>query len=261
MIINQIKKHLTNNLSSIAHNVARRMGLAFLLPGMLVLLISACSPAAPSTTQPPNATTAPVGAATPIAPVATQPPANTSVLPTDPRAAVEYALRAQPKAMPFKTTTTIDSGSKQMNTTVEIESPQRVMLVTDTRSVISLDGQCYEKTGDAAWQTCTNAATGKTALANASSLLDDSVINDAISIIQSATLSGSETLNGINARIYDYTSSGKLMGMQVDSSSKMWVDEKTGLPIKVVTTSTVSGSTTTFTQLISYDPTIKVQAP
>jgi len=74
-------------------------------------------------------------------------------------------------------------------------------------------------------------------------------------------LSGSETLNGIAARIYDYTSSGILLGVQVVSSSKMWVDEKTGLPIKVVTTSTVSGSTTTFTQLISYGSTIKVQAP
>jgi hypothetical protein len=49
--------------------------------------------------------------------------------------------------------------------------------------------------------------------------------------------------------------------MQVDASAKMWVDEKTGLPIKVVTTSTVLGSTTTFTQLITYDSTIKVQAP
>jgi outer membrane lipoprotein-sorting protein len=91
--------------------------------------------------------------------------------------------------------------------------------------------------------------------------MDQATIEAGIAIIKTATLSGSETLNGIAARIYDYTSSGPLMGMQVDSSSKMWVDEKTGLPIKVVTTSTVSGSTTTFTQLISYGSTIKVQAP
>jgi outer membrane lipoprotein-sorting protein len=163
--------------------------------------------------------------------------------------------------MPFKVTTTIGSGSNQMVTSAVIESPQRIMLVTDTRSVISLDSQCYEKTGAGAWQTCTSPATGQTAQAAASSLLDQATIDAAISIIQSAKLTGNETLNGINARIYEYTSSGQLMGMQVDSTSTLWVDEKTGLPIKVVANSTVGGSTTTYTQLITYDPTIKVQAP
>ena len=261
MINNQTKIHVTNNLNSLAHNLARRMRLAFLIPGMLVLLISACGPVAPSTTQPPNATTAPVGIALPNSPTATQPPANTSVLPSDPRAAVEYALREQPKAMPFQVISTIGSGSNQMVTTVVIETPQRIMMVENTHSVILLDGQCYEKTGDGAWEPCTDPTTGKTAQANAGGLLDESIINDAIGIIQSVKLTGNETLNGINARIYDYSSSGKLMGMQVDSTSTLWVDGKTGLPIKVVTNSTVNSSTSTFTQLITYGPTIKVQAP
>ena len=261
MINNQSKHRAISNLSSIFHNVARRMQLAFVVPGMLVLLISACGPAAAATTQPPNATTAPVGIASPNAPAATQAPASNPNLPSDPRAAVEYALRTQPKSLPFKVTTTIGSGSDQMVTSAVIETPQRIMMVDATHSVIILDGKCYEKIGDGAFQTCTDATTGQTAQANASSLLDQATIDAAIAIIKTATLSGSETLNGISAHVYDYTSSGPLMGMQVDSSSKMWVDEKTGLPIKVVTTSTVSGSTTTFTQLISYDPTIKVQAP
>ena len=261
MIKNLTLNRTTGNLSSLSHRVARRMHLAFLLPGMLVLLVSACSPAALSTTQPSNATTAPVGIASPNALAATQPPANKSILPDDPRAAVEYALRAQPKAMPFKVTSTFGSGSNPMVTTIAIESPTRIMMVTNTRSVISLDGQCYEKTGDAAWLTCADPTTGKTAQADASGLLDESIINDAISIIQSAKLTGNETLNGISARIYDYTSSGQLMGMQVDSTSSLWVDEKTGLPIKVVMNSTVGGSTSTYTQLITYDPTLKVQAP
>jgi hypothetical protein len=148
-----------------------------------------------------------------------------------------------------------------MVTSAVIESPQRIMMVDATHSVIILDGKCYEKIGDGAFQTCTGATTGQTAQANANSLLDQATIEAGIAIIKTATLSGSETLNGMAARIYDYTSSGPLMGMQVDASAKMWVDEKTGLPIKVVTTSTVLGSTTTFTQLITYDSTIKVQAP
>jgi len=261
MIKNQTPNRATSNLNSFAHNVTRRMGLVFLIPGMLALLISACGPAAPATAQPPVATTAPTNAVSTNAPAATQAPANTSGLPQDPLAAVEYALRTQPKSFPFKETTTIGSGATQMVTSAVIETPQRIMMVDATHSVIILDGKCYEKIGDGAFQTCTDASAGQTAQATANSLIDQATIEAGIAIIKTATLSGSETLNGIAARIYDYTSSGPLMGMQVDASSKMWVDEKTGLPIKVVTTSTVSGATTTFTQLITYDSTIKVQAP
>ena len=257
MINNQTKKRVTGNLSSISTYVAWRMRRAFLLPGMLVLLVTACSAAAPASAQPPIAITAPVNAVSPNAPAATQAPANTQ----DPLAAVEYALRTQPKAFPFKETTTIGSGATQMVTSAVIETPQRIMMVDTTHSVIILDGKCYEKIGDGAFQTCTDASAGQTAQATANSLIDQATIEAGIAIIKTATLSGSETLNGIAARIYDYTSSGPLMGMQVDASSKMWVDEKTGLPIKVVTTSTVSGATTIFTQLITYDSTIKVVAP
>ena len=221
------------------------------------MLVSACS----QPTTVPNATTAPLGISSPNAPAATQPPANKSVLPSDPRTVVENALRAQPKALPFKITTTIGSGDTQINTITVIESPTRIMLVEPNRSVIWADGQCFEKTGDAAWQTCTNPTTGQTAQASVSSLLDDTTINDAISLIKTVKLTGTDTLNGINTSIYEYTSSGPLMGIQVDSTSSMWVDENKGLPVKVVTTSTVNGNTSTFTQLISYDPTIKVVTP
>jgi hypothetical protein len=237
------------------------MGLGFLITGVLALLVSACSAAAPATAQPPVATTAPVNAISTNAPAATQAPANTSGASQDPLAAVQYALRTQPKSFPFKETTTIGSGSTQMVTSAVIESPQHIMLVDATHSVILLDGKCYEKVGDGAFQTCTDASVGQMAQAGASSLMDQATIEAGIAIIKTATLSGSETLNGIAARIYDYTSSGPMMGMQVDASSKMWVDEKTGLPIKVVTTSSVNGTATTFTQLISYDSSIKVVAP
>ena len=243
------------------HNLARRMPLAFLLPGLLTLLVSACGSTATVTTQPPVATTAPVAGVSSNPAAATQPPANSSSLPTDPRAVVEYALRTQPKSLPFKMTITSDAGGTQSVSSAVVETPTRIMLVDSTHSVTVADGQCFEKVGDAAWATCTDPSAGMMAKATALSLLDQSTIDAAIAIIKTVTLSGSETLNGIAAQIYDYTSSGTLMGMQVDSSSKMWVDGKTGLPIKVVTTSTVSGATSTFTQLISYDPTLKVQTP
>jgi hypothetical protein len=261
MIIDQTLRRVTGDLKRFLHIADRRMRLPFLIPALLILAVTACSPVAAATIQPPNATSAPVGAVSANAPAATQPPANNPVLPQDPRAAVEYALRTQPKSLPFKVTTTFDSGGTQMVSSALLESPTRIMLEDGTHSVISADGQCYEKTGAGAWGACAAPATGQTALANANSLLDQATIEAAIAIIKTVTLSGTDTLNGINAQIYDYASSGTLMGMQVDSSAKMWVNEKTGLPIKVVTTSTVGSATSTFTQLITYDSTLKVVTP
>ena len=261
MIKNLTLNRTTGNLSSLSHRVARRMHLAFLLPGMLVLLVSACSPAALSTTQPSNATTAPVGIASPNALAATQPQANKSILPDDPRAAVEYALRAETKAMPFKVTTTYDTGGTQMVTTIEIESLTRIMMVTDTHSAIWADGKCYEKTGDAAWQACTDPATGQTAQVAANALTDQTAINEGISMIQMVKLTGNETVNGVNTRVYDYTISGTQMGIQVTGKTTLWVDENTGLPVKALISSTANGMSATSTQVIVYDPTLKVPTP
>jgi len=123
MIKDQTKNRVTRNLSNIAQNAARRTRRAFLLPGILVLLVTACSAAAPASAQPPVATTAPINAVSNNATAATQAPANTSGLPQDPLAAVDYALRTQPKSLPFKETTTIGSGATQMVTSVVIETP------------------------------------------------------------------------------------------------------------------------------------------
>jgi len=80
-------------------------------------------------------------------------------------------------------------------------------------------------------------------------------------MIKTVKLVGSETLSGIPARIYDYTMSGDQLGVQVDSTTRLWVSEVSGLPIKAVMTSTSSGTTVTSTQTITYDPAYKVQTP
>jgi hypothetical protein len=240
------------------------MRLAFLLPGLLVLLVSACT-SSPQVTQPPASTTAPTSMPSPNAPT-TQPTSPSkatpaSVLPDDPRAAVEYALRAQPKAFPFKVTTTSTGGSSQMDTTIEVESPQRIMMVSATNTVKLVDGKCFEQNSDGTWQDCSNPQAGASATASASSLLDESIVNAAISMIKTVKLIGTETLNGIPARIYEYTMSGDQLGVQVDSTTRLWVSEVNGLPIKNETNSTAGGYSASFTQVITYDKSIKVQAP
>ena len=265
MLTVQTLFRMKNNLKTSLHRVTRRMRPTLLIPGILILLVSACNFPAAKNKQPLNPDIAPTSISSPSAPttqpVAPKKPANASVLPDDPRAAVEYALRAQPKAFPFSVTTSINAGASTMNTNVEIESAQRILMVENNRSVKLVDGQCYEKTGDGAWEACTDASTGNIAQSAASTLLDASIVDAGIAMIQSVKFIDTETFNGISARVYEYTTSGDQLGVQVDATTRLWVAEATGLPIKAMTTSTAGGNSATYTQLIIYDPTIKVQAP
>ena len=256
-----------NNLKTFSDRRTRRMRLSFLVPVLLVLLISACNlPITPQDAQAPDPTSAPANTAAPIEqPTAqpTNPPGSNaaSVLPSDALEAVKYAIRAQPKAIPFRVDTTINSGKTPMLTTVEIETATRVMLVLNKRSVIWADGACFEKLGDGAWKTCASATSGQTAQTSAKNFLDGTIIEKGISMIQSAKFVGSETLNGVDVNIYEYTSSGDQYGVQVDATSRVWVDKSRGLPIKQETNSTAGGVSSTSTQLITYDPAIQVKAP
>ncbi len=241
--------------------IIRRMRPAWLLLGLVALLLSPCQffslGGAPApATQPPAATVA--ATAQPANPPT---PPSASVLPDDPRAAVIAAMRAELKAMPFRVVTTIDSGSTQMQTTTEIESPQRILLVSPSSSLKMVDGKCYEKKGDDIWRDCLNPAAGQALVTGISSLFDESVISASIANIQTVKLVGAETVDGILARIYEYNYAGDQSGVHAEGTVRLWVAEDSGLPIKMVTTGTTAGYSATSTQSIVYDPAITVRAP
>jgi hypothetical protein len=175
---------------------------------------------------------------------------------------VIYAMRAQLKAMPFSVQTTIDTGGNQTKIMVDIESLQRILVVSSGISMKMVDGQCYEKTSGNSWHACTDPKTEASVVASyGSMLLDESVINAIIDMIQTVKLIGTEILNGIPARIYEYTFAGDLSGVHTEGTSRLWVAEDDGLPIKQVTTGTSGGYSATTTQSIDYNPTLTVRAP
>ena len=250
-------------------NHAHRHTFVWLLPCLAALLLLACNlPAlirAPSSaTQPPVAPSLDSTPAPTAEPVNPLPPSNVSVLPDDPRAAVIQAMQAQLnafKTMPYRVTTKIDSGGTQMETMAEIESPQRILMVSPSGSLKMVDGHCYEKREDDTWRDCLNPAVGEVLVTTIGSMMDESVINAAIETIQTVTLVGAETVDGIPTRIYEYTYTGDQSGVQTEGTVRLWVAENNGLPIKLVTTGTTAGYSATSTQTIEYDPTITVRAP
>jgi hypothetical protein len=255
-------------MSDLNHIHARRARLAWLLPILAALLLLACSlPAlagAPApATQPPDgslASTAAPGMELVIPPGSS----GASVLPNDPRAAVIYVMQAQLKAfrtMPYRVTTKIDSGNTQMETFFEIESPQRILMVSPSGSTKIVDGKCYEKRGDGVWQDCLNPAVGEVVTTTINSMMDESMINTTIEMIQTVTLIGAETVDGIPARVYEYTYAGDQSGVHAEGTVRLWAAENSGLPLKQVSAGTTAGYSATSTQTIEYDPAITVRAP
>jgi hypothetical protein len=174
---------------------------------------------------------------------------------------VIYAIRAQSKAMPFRALVTIDTGSTQIKTKGEFESPQRILVESSSGSVKMVDGMCYEKKEGDIWRKCVNPQAGASAMAFGSSFLDEPAINAVIQMIQTVKQVGTETLDGIPARIYEYTIAGDQMGVRTEGMSRLWVSENKGLPIKQVVNSKSGGRSTTATQIFQYDPAITVRAP
>lgn len=242
----------------------------WLLTGLVALLFSACNfpvptsqPLAPPvsipvSSPPPQPTPAQLPTFAPTHPLS---PTRASVLPDDPLVAVIYAMRAQLKAMPFSSQTTVDTGGTQLKSLLEVESLQRVLLVTTSGSFKLVDGQCYEKRENDVWRACLNPKATTSAMAGAISLLDPAAIDVVVAMIKTVKWTGTETLDGIRCRIYEYTLSGDQFGVHSEGTSRLWVAEDDGLPIKQVTTSTTGGYSATTTLLIDYSPTLTVRAP
>jgi len=187
-------------------------------------------------------------------------PTIISEVPEDPLADVLYSLRLEYQSAPFRIYTTIDSGSSQLESTLEVESPQRILQESATGSLIIVDGQCYEQPVGGDWRTCDSPSLGE----GISSMFDQSFIDANLAMIdaQSVELVAREdNPEGILCRIYEYKVSGDSFGVHTEGTVRLWVEDSSRLPVKLVTTSSSNGYSAVTTQEIEYDPGITVSAP
>ena len=214
----------------------------FVSPLLLILatalLISACGLLSTAVTP----ATQPVGKS--VTPTAQ--PAGKSVLPDDPLTAIIQAMKAELKAMPFRVIQTIDSGGKQLKTTVEFESLQRVLIVTPTGSFKMVDGKIYQET-NGVWQ---EYPAGASVMAGFLSMGDEASVDAFITMIKTVKLVNTETMDGQAARHYEFTYAGEQSGVQFQGTEQIWVTEVEGLPIKMVIEGESAGYKATTTSFI-----------
>jgi len=226
-------------------------------PTVLPTQPAAAPTVAPATaTRPPaTATAAPQPAATAVptkAPTASPLPAG------DPRDAILKAMKTQMGGKSYRVRQTSESSSGKTQSIVEFVPPDRYHITTNvgtnTTEMIIAGKKAYQKIGDKWLDFPVDVGSFIQALTSAAS-------EEAGKGISDVKLVGPDVLDGVPTLVYTYNSKAKFGDIETSSSIKLWVAVSDGLPRKMIVEGEAMGIKSTTTQLIEYDPSIKIEAP
>jgi hypothetical protein len=72
---------------------------------------------------------------------------------------------------------------------------------------------------------------------------------------------GRETVNGVDAKIYEYDTSGAVMGIRSQSHVKVWIDAATQRVVRQEVRGQAMGTSSVTVQDYEYPEDLKVEAP
>lgn len=210
------------------------------------------APATAAATSAPAATVAPTTAPPTAAPAA-------PVLPVgDPKAVVIKAVKAQLTAGPSRTLTLVETSDSKTQLVSEMVPPDRLHITMDSdgkrlSETIIISDTMWTRAGDgAAW----NKSPGGAAML---SMMGEKEIDATTNSITDVKLIGPELLNGVATWVYTFTSDRADLG--VTSQVKMWIGALNGLVLQQQVEGEAGGVKSKTTQTVTYDPSIKIEAP
>jgi hypothetical protein len=199
---------------------------------------------------PPNspAQASPTSAPT-VIPSATQPPA-----PSDPQQALIDILKSAMQAPPYhvSSTSTTDTGTTTVITGEVILPDHLHIKVSNGTEMLVVGDKSYQKVSGS-WQPFP---------IDISSILNGLMggdMGDPSKTVSNAQYLGQEDLNGVSTQVYSYTSTVDLSGDTVTSQVKMWIAN--GLPVRQEINGEFAGIKSKTVQVITYDPSLKIEAP
>lgn len=223
----------------------------------VLLLLSACSGAATPAANTAVAPTVPATAnANQVGATATVPPTQAAAPASgDARQAVINALKAVSTAGPYHVKITTGLGSSTSHVIDgDIILPDHFHLNMQGREMLIIASKTYMK------------ANGKWVEfpIDMGSLIQGMVgtlTEDILNGVSNAKLVGPDTVNGKAATLYTFDEAYTLDGKPYTSQNKLWVDSLRGLPIQQQVDGVVNGAASSTIQVITYDPTIKIDTP
>jgi hypothetical protein len=211
------------------------------------------------TTVPPTAVPEPTATTPPTtAPEPTQPPASTAAPATGSHNLDEVmkAAQAQLAQKGYRVRITSESGGTKTDMNVEFVAPDRYHIVSPATEMIIIANKTYMKQ-DAAW-----VQVPMDMSAMLEQMQDPALMMEATGLkLRNVNYKGAEDVDGVAADAYEYDSTLSMQGTAYDSHSQLWVDRKSGLPLKSVGTSELSGIKSVTTSLYEYPVDLKIEAP
>jgi outer membrane lipoprotein-sorting protein len=174
------------------------------------------------------------------------------------------AQTLQMQAGGFRADMTIDTGAGTVVTnTIEYQLPDRIHMITPAGEFIAIRNQgTWQKTGST-WQ--------KAQVDLGAAIFDDlnpqalDKLRQTLDVKQGTVKDlGMQTVNGKQAHAYQYESSITTNGTTINSTTTLWIDPASNLPLQseIVSDPLVPGGAKTKTTITyTYDPNIKIQAP
>ena len=172
-------------------------------------------------------------------------------------------MRKQLTVGPYRSKSVITSDKTNMDIVGEVIPPDR-MHVTSTTAGGRVSEQIYignrgwSRIGTGAWTAANSAVISMTM-----SQISGASLAEMESIVTDVKTAGADTVEGAKTLVYTYIAdmSKAATPMAFQSTVRVWINETTGLIVKIETNGTVAGVTSKTVQTVVYDPTINIEPP
>ena len=183
--------------------------------------------------------------------------ATASVAHADPKAEVFAAWDAMIAAKSYRATIETTANDQTFKQTVEMIIPERMRMTGGPGGdfVITPEGAWIKIPG----QEWTDAPPGTAAMSK--QFMSPEFVEKAKTSVKSVKALGEESVGGQAAKAYQIEQVMTMMGIESESSTKLFVDVKTGRPIRQEVDATAMGRSSRTVQNIEYVADLQIVAP
>lgn len=172
--------------------------------------------------------------------------------------AVLEALRARMDQKAYRITSTTQAMGQSITQEVEVVPPDRFRMTMMDMEVVMIEGSSYVRLGDE-W-TVNDSMSGMISAA-VGQIWDEETIGKAGLFMWEIEEMGTESLNGVEAKVYRYIMDSSEQGGSGQTEATIWIGESEGLPLKQEVRIQGDGIDTSMIQQFDYDDSIVIEEP